>query len=103
MEKASKQTLELSEELNCRNSSNIEVLSCLQSIDKSKLSNSLDEYNTYMVKGDKLFPKETEELAAENSFKKCNIITGFNSDEFGSFIAGIVSSAEMKILNFNNF
>jgi carboxylesterase type B len=68
-------------------------LSCAQKIDAAIILNSTALPNKFvrypfdrLVIDNYVFFKSIDELVNENKFKKCNIITGYNSDEFGYFL-----------------
>ena len=63
--------------------SNIELLACANRMDPNLLLNKSSTY--FFVKDNDVFHKSIYELSAEKAFKKCNIITGFNTDEFSFF------------------
>ena len=70
-------------------------MSCAQKIDAAIILDSTDipKYQTdrypfeRLVIDNNVFFKSIDELVNEKQFKKCNIITGHNSDEFGYFLA----------------
>jgi carboxylesterase type B len=66
--------------------SNDEILKCARNIDAKKLV--IDYYNLkyFMVIDNNVFKKPTGKLLEEKAFKKCSILTGFNSDEYGLYM-----------------
>ena len=63
--------------------SNDEILKCARDLDANNLADETTGY--YFIIDSVTFNKSIEELAKEKSFKKCKILTGFNSDEFVLF------------------
>lgn len=77
----------------CQNGTRNERLQCAQKIDATILfqstasSSDFDRYPFDRLTIDNyVFSKSIDQLAEEGQFKQCNIITGFNSDEFGYFL-----------------
>jgi len=102
---ANAQTIKFAKDVNCSRLTNEETLRCLKQLDAQTLLNQITKsnYKTVLIKGSKNFAKEVDELAAENAFKKCNILSGYTSDEMGFFLAFFLSDTEMKNLNFEKF
>jgi carboxylesterase type B len=63
--------------------SNEEILKCARDLDANRLADETTGY--YFIIDNVTFNKSIEELAKEKSFKKCKILTGFNTDEFVLF------------------
>lgn len=63
--------------------SNKELLKCAQSMNSNLVLNATTTY--FFVIDEIVFPKSIKELAKEQAFKKCNIITGFNTEEYAFF------------------
>jgi carboxylesterase type B len=75
---------------------NEEILKCARDLDANRLADETTGY--YFIIDNVTFNKSIEELAKEKSFKKCKILTGFNTDEFVLYF----TSPLFGILNENN-
>lgn len=84
--------------IGCESSSNLDALKCAQAVSSQTILTAYKELDLYMYTQEKYetelylpvvdgigFDKGIEKLVRDNDFKQCNIITGFNSDEFATF------------------
>lgn len=72
------------EYLGCKNGlSNAELLECAKNMDAKLILNKTS--TTFFVIENDVFHKSIYELSQEKAFKKCNIITGFNTEEYTFF------------------
>ena len=63
--------------------SNEEILKCAQGLQANvSLFKECSDQKYYFIIDNFFFNKTIDELAKEKAFKKCKILTGFNSDEF---------------------
>ena len=91
--------------------SNEEILKCARELNASRLADENTGY--YFVIDNDLFNKTIAELVKEKSFKKCNILTGFNADEFVLYFTTPILNflkndstkwtQDWKNVNINNF
>jgi hypothetical protein len=66
--------------------SNDEILKCARNIDARNLVIDYYKLKYFMVIDDIVFKKPIRKLLEEKAFKKCSILTGFNSDEYGLYL-----------------
>ena len=94
-----------SESLRCaRNASEKDIFNGYKLLDEYMIFNqSKFEAEIFLPTIDNIvFSKSIDDLARENAFKKCNIITGFNSDEASLFTLstyGIIGYDDSKYLD----
>lgn len=84
--------------IGCDSNSNRDSLKCAQTVPSRTILDAYKKLDLYMYTEEKYetelylpvidgvtFDKDIDELARDNNFKQCDIITGFNSDEFAAF------------------
>lgn len=94
-EEANNRTTELFSRIGCQCSALISTkLECAQSVNAFSILNSVQDlkFNRLVLNYNE-FSYTIDQLTAQNNFKKCNIITGFNSDEL----------PQSPSLNYNTF
>lgn len=92
-------------EIGCGNSAtNSEAVKCAQAISATTIAEKLTTLGfrvTFrLVQENSTFSKPIAELVQTGSFKKCNLITGFNSDEYGFFLASQMPLSIAKSLTY---
>lgn len=66
--------------------SNDEILKCARNVNASELVIDYFNLKYFMVINNDVFKKPIGKLIEEKAFKKCSILTGFNSDEYGLYL-----------------
>ena len=92
-------------EIGCSNkTTNNEALKCAQDTPTASILEALNKLSfkvTFrLVQENSTFNQSIDELVESGSFKKCNIITGFNSDEYGFFLAAQMPLSQAKSLSY---
>ena len=86
----------------CNQTSNADKVKCLQNVDPSNILIMGDLFDR-PIHDQVVFNKTIDALARENSFKSCNIITGYTSDEFGYFLSSLFSVENLNSLDAATF
>ena len=100
---ATDNTINLMNAVGCNKTSNNDRVKCLQKVDPIRILANMSSTFERPIIDKVMFKKTIDDLAKENLFKNCNIITGYNSDEMGYFISETIPPNLFKIMDGNFF
>lgn len=102
-DEATQKATQLFKEIGCGNATSFnEKLVCAQAANANAILNATPQINQLVIDG-QIFTKSIQDLANEGNFKKCPIISGFNSDEQGFFVPFTIGQAAAKNMNYGTF